>query len=214
MKNKFIIASLSALVAFTACSDVKRTPGKIYMPDMAYSRAYESYADHSNLAEKGINYNSRPVEGTISREEEMPFHIPMDKPGDTTNYNASKAVPNPYDSLSKADMEEAERLYLINCGICHGDKLNGNGPLYKDGNGPYAAKPAALVGDAKYEAMPAGQMFYSVAYGKNLMGSYASQMSRKQRWQVIAYIKAKQQASKAKAAPAPAPAAEATATTK
>lgn len=212
MKNKFIIASLSALVALTACSDVKRTPGKIYMPDMAYSRAYESYADHSNLAEKGINYNSRPVAGTISREEEMPFHIPMDQPGDTTNYTASKAVPNPYDSLSKADMEEAERLYLINCGICHGDKLNGNGPLYKDGSGPYAAKPAALVGDAKYEAMPAGQMFYSVAYGKNLMGSYASQLSRKQRWQVIAYIKAKQQASKAKAAPAPA--AEATATTK
>ena len=212
MKNTLIIASLTAVVALTACSDVKRTPGSIYMPDMAYSRAYESYADHSNLAEKGINYTSRPVAGTISREEDMPFHIPMDKPGDTTNYTASKAVPNPYDSLSKTDMEEAERLYLINCGICHGDKLNGNGPLYKDGAGPYAAKPAALVGDAKYEAMPAGQMFYSVAYGKNLMGSYASQLSRKQRWKVIAYIKAKQQASKAKAAPAPA--ADATATTK
>jgi mono/diheme cytochrome c family protein len=212
MKNTLIIASLTAVVALTACSDVKRTPGTIYMPDMADSRAYESYADHSNLAEKGINYNSRPVVGTISREEDMPFHIPMDQPGDTTNYTASKAVPNPYDTLSKTDMEEAERLYLINCGICHGDKLNGNGPLYKDGAGPYAAKPAALVGDAKYEAMPAGQMFYSVAYGKNLMGSYASQLSRKQRWQVIAYIKAKQQASKAKAAPAPA--ADATATTK
>jgi len=212
MKNTLIIASLTAVVALTACSDVKRTPGTIYMPDMAYSRAYESYADHSNLAEKGINYNNRPVVGTISREEDMPFHIPMDKPGDTTNYTASKAVPNPYDTLSKTDMDEAERLYLINCGICHGDKLNGNGPLYKDGAGPYAAKPAALVGDAKYEAMPAGQMFYSVAYGKNLMGSYASQLSRKQRWQVIAYIKAKQQASKAKAAPAPA--ADATATTK
>lgn len=212
MKNTLIIASLTAAFALTACSDVKRTPGTIYMPDMAYSRAYESYADHSNLAEKGINYTSLPVAGTISREEDMPFHIPMDKPGDTTNYTASKAVPNPYDSLSKTDMEEAERLYLINCGICHGDKLNGNGPLYKDGAGPYAAKPAALVGDAKYEAMPAGQMFYSVAYGKNLMGSYASQLSRKQRWKVIAYIKAKQQSGKAKAAPAPA--ADATATTK
>lgn len=212
MKNTLIIASLSAVVALSACSDVKRKPGSIYMPDMAYSRAYESYADHSNLAEKGINYNSRPVVGTISREEDMPFHIPMDQPGDTTNYTASKAVPNPYDSLSATQMEEAERLYLINCGICHGDKLNGNGPLYKDGAGPYAAKPAALVGDAKYEAMPAGQMFYSVAYGKNLMGSYASQLSRKQRWQVIAYIKAKQKASKVKAAPAPA--ADATAATK
>ena len=197
MKNTLIIASLTAVVALTACSDVKRTPGSIYMPDMAYSRAYESYADHSNLAEKGINYNSRPVVGTISREEEMPFHIPMDKPGDTTNYNASKAVPNPYDSLSKADMEEAERLYLINCGICHGAKLDGNGPLYKDGNGPYAAKPATLVGDVKYESMPAGQMFYSVAYGKNLMGSYASQLSKHQRWMIIKFIKDKQAAAKA-----------------
>lgn len=211
MKNKFIIASLSALVALTACSDVKRTPGKIYMPDMAYSRAYESYADHSNLAEKGINYNSRPVAGTISREEEMPFHIPMDQPGDTTNYTASKAVPNPYDSLSKADMEEAERLYLINCGICHGSDLKGNGPIYNDGKGPYPAQPKNLIGDPIVSVMPDGQMFYSLTYGKNLMGSYASQLSRKQRWQVIAYIKAKQQASKAKAAPAPE---AATATTK
>jgi SNF family Na+-dependent transporter len=40
--------------------------------------------------------------------------------------------------------------------------------------------------------MPAGQMFYSVAYGKNLMGSYASQLSRHQRWMIIKYIKNKQ----------------------
>ncbi len=198
MKNKYIIAYLTALVLVSACSDVKRKPGSIYMPDMAYSRAYESYADHSNLEAKGIHYNNRPVAGTISREEEMPFHIPQDLAGDTSNYTASKSVPNPYDSLSEKDMAESERLYLINCAICHGDKLNGNGPLYKDGTGPYAAKPAALVGDAKYEAMPSGQMFYSVAYGKNLMGSYASQLSRKQRWMIIAYIKEKQKAGKVK----------------
>ena len=210
MKNTSIIACLTAVVLLAACSDVKRKPGSVYMPDMAYSRAYESYADHSNLAEKGINYTNMPVAGTISREEEMPFQIAKDVAGDTTNYTASKLVKNPYDSLSTTQYDEAERLYLVNCGICHGAKLDGNGPLYKDGNGPYAAKPATLVGDAKYEAMPAGQMFYSVAYGKNLMGSYASQLSRKQRWMVIAYIKSKQQQGK-KAAPAAAPVAAATA---
>ncbi|HJV20844.1 MAG TPA: cytochrome c [Sediminibacterium sp.] len=204
MKNTSIIACLTAVVAFAACSDVKRTPGSIYMPDMAYSRAYETYADHSNLTEKGVHYNNRPVEGTISREEEMPFHLAKDAQGDTTNYTASKLVKNPIDSLSAKDRTEVERLYLVNCGICHGTKLDGNGPLYKDGNGPYAAKPAALVGDAKYEAMPAGQMFYSVAYGKNLMGSYASQLSRKQRWMIIAYIKEKQQKGKSAAPAAPA----------
>jgi hypothetical protein len=35
-----------------------------------------------------------------------------------------------------------------------------------------------------------------------MMGSYASQLNRKQRWQVIKYIKLKQAASKASAAPA------------
>ena len=59
-----------------------------------------------------------------------------------------------------------------------------------------------LVGGAQYEKMPEGQMFYSVTYGKNLMGSYASQLSRKQRWQIIRYIKLKQLAAKASAAPA------------
>ena len=196
--NKFLaITFLAAVVTLTSCSDVKRTPGSIYMPDMAYSRAYETYADHSNLAAKGINYTAMPVAGTIARGHEMPFTIPMDKAGDTVNYVASKAVPNPIDSMSVAETAEAERLYLINCGICHGAKLNGNGPLYKDGNGPYPAKPATLVGDAKYENMPAGQMFYSVAYGKNLMGSYASQLSRHQRWMIIKYIKDKQAAATA-----------------
>lgn len=204
--------SIIAIIFFTAavvvsCSDVKREPGSVYVPDMAYSRAYETFADHSNLAEAGIFYNNQPVVGTIARGEELPFHLTKDAPGDTTNYTASKLVKNPIDSLSAAEFKETERLYLINCGVCHGPKLNGNGPLYKDGNGPYAAKPATLVGDAKYEAMPEGQMFYSVAYGKNMMGSYASQLSRKQRWMVIKYIKLKQAASKASAAPAPAAAA-------
>ncbi len=206
MNKLTIIAILSTAAVIISCSDVKRKPGSVYVPDMAYSRAYETFADHSNLAEQGINYNNRPVLGTVARGEEMPFHIAKDAPGDTTNYTASKLVKNPIESLNDKEYKEAERLYLINCGICHGAKLNGNGPLYKDGNGPYAAKPATLVGDAKYENMPDGQMFYSVAYGKNLMGSYASQLSRKQRWEVIKYIKMNQAKGKAAAAPAPAPA--------
>lgn len=187
-----MLALVMAVATLVACNDVKRKPGTVYMPDMAYSRSYETYGDHSILAEKKINYNALPVAGTVARGEEMPFEIPMDKPGDSTQYVASKAVRNPVAFPTAAEMKEVERLYLVNCGICHGKDLKGNGPLYKDGNGPYPAKPATLVGDAKYEAMPDGQMFYSMAYGKNLMGSYASQLSRKQRWQIIHYIRQKQ----------------------
>lgn len=207
MKKLSVIALFAAVATIVSCSDVKRKPGTIYMPDMAYSRAYETYADHSNLAEKGINYTAMPVAGTIARGEEMPFHIAKDQPGDTANYNASRAVKNPYDTLSATDLVEAERLYQINCGICHGKKLDGNGPLWKNGDGPYPSAPKNLMADPIVSVMPDGQMFYSVTYGKNLMGSYASQLSRKQRWMVIRFIKDKQKEAKAGAA-APAPAAK------
>lgn len=210
MKKLYIIAFLVTTIVIVSCSDIKRNPNTTYMPDMAYSRAYETYAERDsavftkNSKELGqkIYYNNMPVAGTMPRGSQMPFAITKDVQGDTSNYFASKAVKNPIDSLTKGEMVEAERVYLVNCGICHGKALDGNGPLYKGGEGPYPAKPATLVGDAKYEAMPDGQMFYSIAYGKNLMGAYSSQLNKKQIWQVIAYIKAKQRAGKANAAPA------------
>jgi mono/diheme cytochrome c family protein len=190
-RSTIVFCGLAALlIAAIGCSDVKRTPGKVYMPDMANSRAYETYSANPVFADGRTSQG--PVAGTVKRGEEYPVHIEMDKAGDTANYFGSRSLPNPFDSLSAEQMKETERLYLINCGICHGAKLDGNGPLWKDGDGPYPAKPAALVGDAKYESMPAGQMFYSITFGKNLMGSYASQLTAKQRWQVITYIKSKQ----------------------
>jgi mono/diheme cytochrome c family protein len=211
MKKLFFISSLIIVVAITSCSDNgNRHPHNVYMPDMAYSRAYETYAYRDSAIftqsenERGqkIFYNNYPVAGTVARGEEMPFPLAKDKAGDTTNYIASKGVKSPVDTMTAANLIETERLYLINCGICHGKALDGNGPLYKGGEGPYAAKPATLVGDAKIEALPEGQMFYSVAYGKGQMGSYASQLTRRQRWEIIAYIKHKQKEAKASVVPA------------
>lgn len=190
MKKLAILSALSfaALVVVSCGDDVKRTPGSIYMPDMANSRAYETYADHSGVADK-FNYNTTPVNGTISRGEELPYHLQNDSAG----YTQSAGIQNPMPKLSKLELTETDRLYQINCAICHGVKLDGNGPLYKDGTGPYAAKPATLVGDAKIEALSEGNYFHVMTYGKNLMGSYASQLTRKQRWMIAQYIKVKQQ---------------------
>jgi mono/diheme cytochrome c family protein len=205
IQKKLIYFCLSGVV-LASCNDVRRDPGRVYMPDMYYSVAYETYAvtpeKKAELLKKGIHYSNIPVPGTMKRGAIFPFEIPMDKEGDSTNYVASKAVKNPLTSMDDATMTEANRLFLVNCAICHGPKLDGNGPLYRGGDGPFPAKPATLVGDAKYEAMPEGQMYYSVTYGKNKMGSYASQLDTRQRWMVIAYIKSKQAASKASAAPA------------
>jgi mono/diheme cytochrome c family protein len=209
----FGLMALLAAGLVSCRSAGKNDPGTVYMPDMAYSRAVETYADHGHLKDAGINYNAMPVAGTMKRGEMGAFSLVMDKAGDTTNYIASKQIANPLPALNEKDMAEAKRLYNVNCGICHGEKLDGNGPLYKGGDGPYPAKPATLVGDVKYENMPAGQMMYSLTYGKNLMGSYASQLSTKQRWMVIHYVKSMQPGGKP-AATATAPAADTTKATK
>jgi mono/diheme cytochrome c family protein len=208
MKKLSIIAIVTAgIILAQSCSDVKRKPSRVYMPDMAYSVAVETYSDHSRLGDSGIFYNARPVAGTVKQETGEFVHYEMLK--DTTgSYNTSSEHKNPLAALDKNGLVEAERLFLVNCGICHGQKLDGNGPLYKDGAGPFPAKPANLSGsDAKYAAMSEGTMFHSITYGKNMMGSYASQVSPRQRWMIVSYIKSKQGPAKpAATAAAPAPA--------
>lgn len=187
-----ILYIFSAALLLVGCSDIKRTRGREYMPDMAYSRAYETYAPHDNLKSRGINYNAMPVPGTVKRGEVFPFSIPKDKDGDSTNYIAARAVVNPLLSKNTIQLQEAERLFLINCAICHGSNLEGNGPLYNGGNGPYPAAPKNLVGDPVVSVMPEGQLFYSVTYGKGQMGPYGSQLSTSQRWAIVHYVKTRQ----------------------
>jgi mono/diheme cytochrome c family protein len=44
-------------------------------------------------------------------------------------------------------------------------------------------------------------MFHSITYGKGVMGSYASQVTRAQRWMIIKYIRTElQKSTTAKAA--------------
>ena len=187
------IGLVTVVLAAASCNNgPRREPGKIYMPDMAYSRAVETYADHSHLKDAGIYYDATPVAGTVKRGDVAYFPLAMDKVGDTANYVASKQVQNPLPALNDKEIIEAARLYKINCGICHGEKLDGNGPIYNGGNGPYPVAPKNLVADPVVSKMPEGQMMYSVTYGKNLMGSYASQLSTKQRWMIIHYVQSMQ----------------------
>lgn len=212
MMKKIWVIAIFAVVAtgIMSCSKVRRSPGRVYMPDMAYSRAVETYASTEGLQKEGVNYTALPVKGTIARGDMLDIY-PYEN--DSTGYIQSAGVKNPLNADS-IDIKEAERLYLVNCGICHGAKLDGNGPLYKGGDGPFPNKPATLVGDAKYEAMAEGTMFHSLTYGKNSMGSYASQLSTKQRWMVVAYIKSKQGKAVPMGAAAPAKDTAAVKTTK
>ena len=183
IRTFLLLAVIIGLGTIMNSCDSKREPGKTYMPDMAYSRAYEAYTAN-DLAKQDINYIPYPVEGTIRRGDLFPYPLPNDSNG----YKMSATIKDPLPPLDEAQMKEAQRLFNINCAICHGAEMNAQGPLGTGGKVPAIANLTL----AQYIAMPEGTMFHSVTYGKGNMGSYASQLTRRQRWMVVQYVKAHQ----------------------
>jgi len=159
----------------------KREPGRTYMPDMVYSRAYEAYAPNQ-LKQDGINYINYPVEGTIRRGDLFAYTLPNDSNG----FKMSAGIKDPLPPLDSLGLKEAERLFNINCAICHGPNMDAQGPLAGKVGG------IANLKLPQYVKEPVGQMFHVVTHGKNNMGSYASQLDKKQRWMVIQYVKSVQ----------------------
>jgi mono/diheme cytochrome c family protein len=203
MKRILIAAGVFSLaLGFVSCGGAKGDdPGHAYMPDMYYSRAYETYGyndvggELDSLKRRGITYTGMPVPGTVARGEMASYHLTNDSAG----LAAANSLKNPLDSMAatKGAMKEAERLYLVYCGICHGDKLDGNGPL--KAGGAYAPQPAMFTAP-NIKALSDGHYFHVVTYGIRTMGSYASQLTPEQRWWVIKYIRSKQGGSGASTA--------------
>jgi mono/diheme cytochrome c family protein len=196
MKKLIIIAGIAATYALAGCGGAEgNDAGRAYMPDMYYSRAYETYGYNTtdkyeaNLAKRGIHYNSLPVAGTMARGDVPSYPLP----GSDSGYAIAVNFKNPYaaTALTPVQRKEAERLYLVNCAICHGSNLDGNGPLWKNGDGPFPAAPRNLKDDYS-KKLADGQMYHVIMYGKGQMGSYASQVHPEQRWWIISYIREKQ----------------------
>jgi mono/diheme cytochrome c family protein len=205
------VVAVTAIIALSSCGG-KRTPGRIYMPDMAYSRAYETYAmrdstiftmDPSDLGHK-IFYNAMPVNGTIKRGELFPFTVAPATNNGLVDSNAlinlSAQVKNPLPALNHVDSIEAARLFNINCAVCHGPKAANNGPL-----APKIGGVKSII--AASPGFSDGRIFYVMTYGQNNMGSYASQLDRRQRWMIVQYIRSLEPKA-ATATPAAAPKAD------
>lgn len=194
-----IVGSILSVVVLNSCED-KQSPGHTYMPDMGKSRAFETYdmrdtakftTDESKKGGDIIYYNSMPVPGTLRRGDLFPYDLANDSNG----YRMSAAVKNPItDTLNVAALNEAGRLYNINCGICHGVTAGGNGPLATAGH----IGGVANLTLPNYVAMSDGTMFHSITFGKGVMGSYASQLNKQQRWEIIKYIRTLQKPAGAK----------------
>ena len=173
MKSLKLIIGLIVFASFISCNN-KRTPQLEYMPDMYVSVPYDA-----NGVE-GVNnnpVNSEPVAGTIPRGGHPAYDIADTAEG----YDKAKAeVVNPI-KASEENLANGKAMYEIYCAACHGKKGDGNGILSQR---------------EKFEGIPnyadrdinAGSIYHVIMYGKNLMGSHSSQLTYKERWQIVHYV--------------------------
>ncbi len=186
--NTYLLAILA--ICFAGCKAGGNFPGMEYMPDMAHSKAVETYTpsptvDNEVLFANGMSARL-PVKGSIPRGY-MPYHLK-----DTAeDYElAGSSVRNPFHDDREAVLKNGKKNFEIYCAVCHGKGGAGNGSLTSLGSGPYPPPPSYFK--EGYLDMSEGKMFHSVHHGKNLMGSYASQLTQNERWEVITYIKSLQ----------------------
>ncbi|WP_207893802.1 c-type cytochrome [Tenacibaculum sp. M341] len=169
---KIIIASLTVTM-FVSCNN-KRQPQVQYMNDMYVSVPYD--ANGANSAGE-IPVNRLPVAGTVSRKGVVAYDIPDSNAG----YEKAKTeLKNPLTATDK-NLENGKKMYGIYCAVCHGTKGDGNGIL---------SKREKFLGIPNYKDrdITEGSIYHVLMYGKNMMGSHSSQLTYKERWQVVQYV--------------------------
>ena len=173
MKSLKIILALLVIASIVSCKD-KRKSQVQYMPDMYVSIPYD--ANGANSAGE-VPVNRQPVAGTVSRNGIVAYDIPDTNEG----YEKAKAeLVNPFE-VNEKNLEKGKELYAIYCAACHGKKGDGNGILSQRDkfNG---------IPNYKDRDLNAGNIYHVIMHGKNLMGSHASQLRYKERWQVVQYV--------------------------
>lgn len=176
-----VIVSVGASWIFS--SDSTR-PNFEFLPQMAHSPRYNAFAPNPNFAD-GTTLQ-RPEPGTIARGS-MPLHYAA-TPQDALR--AGEELTSPLDSDNVRARERGAFVFSNFCAVCHGAGGAGNGPVAQRGYPP----PPSLLAEHALK-MKDGQLFHVLTYGQNNMPSYASQLSREDRWNAILYVRTMQAAA-------------------
>ncbi|MGZ3687113.1 MAG: c-type cytochrome [Bdellovibrionota bacterium] len=169
MKKSIALGALSLVLALGMSACRHEEPNVIYMPDMVYSPAYKAQKEGVMLA---------PVAGTIPRDY-VPFAYAKDEEG------ASRDLKNPVRPV-KDVLVRGQAVFNTYCIVCHGPAGEGDGYIV-----PKFPRPPSLQSD-KIRAWTDGHLYWIVTAGRNLMPSYASQISTGDRWALIHYVRALQ----------------------
>jgi mono/diheme cytochrome c family protein len=184
-RNITILSTLLLLIVLSSCTKNKLSPGYEYMPDMYRSPSYETYSKSTLFADSLSAL--KPVKGTIPRfnAETLPFYEPYSFANTNEGYEAAGIqLVSPISATSEV-LAKGEQVYKNFCIHCHGVKGDGLGILVE--RDKYAGVPSYY--SAALKDLPEGKMYHSIYYGKNMMGSHASQINSAERWAVVQWVK-------------------------
>ena len=178
--NFTFVLITSILVSCGNSGDVDKTDDRNfqYMPNMYRPVGYEAYGEYETVFFEHEQEAQLPVDGSVPRG-----WLPYNYPDSPEGYLAAKSdLKNPI-SYNEDNLAEGGQLYEIYCAICHGSKGNGKG---------YLVEQEKILGVPSYDdagrAITEGSIYHVMYHGINSMGSYASQTSEKERWQITAYV--------------------------
>lgn len=87
-------------------------------------------------------------------------------------------------------LEQGQEKFSIYCAICHGESGNGAGVISKYGIIPTNLITAPVADPAQ---RPDGNLYDVLVNGKGLMGGYGANLTLKDRWSIVAYVRTLQQ---------------------
>jgi len=93
--------------------------------------------------------------------------------------------------VDDALLARGKQRYEINCVVCHGESGNGGGVVANYWTMP----PTVNLIDGRVAALPDGQLFWTITHGKGLMGPYGGNITVEDRWAIVAYVRALQEAA-------------------
>jgi len=157
------------------------TPNWEYLPEMAHSPAYKAFSPNPNFPD-GKTLRA-PVAGTIPRGE-LPLRF---QPTPEDALRAGQELTNPYSPTNTKAVDRGFAVFSNFCTPCHGVSARGDGLVAARGFPP---PPSLLIEHAIN--MKDGQMFHVLSFGQANMSSYASQISREDRWKAILYVRSLQ----------------------
>lgn len=185
-----VLLAVLAVAVLSGCIRDEQSPGYEYMPDMYRSPAIEPYVDYGEIRDTlrpqlMESMSARlPVEGTVPMTDNVINDMPYTIPNTFEGYErAGEVLKSPLPQSDKI-IEEGKLIYSRFCLQCHGATGQGDGPVVTNGGFPPPPSYSEQLKD-----LPEGKMFHTITYGKNNMGSHASQLTKLDRWKVIAYVK-------------------------